>query len=340
MKHTDFAKSLSDFLSTYLVSECGYSMNTVKAYATTFSLFVVFFSEIKKKKINSIILDDITKPVILYFLEWLEKVKRNNVSTRNARLAALKSFFQYLEYRNIKDIAKWQELVNIKTKRDNKNKSISFLSEEEIMILLAEPGINSKKTIRDTTLLSLMYDTGCRVQELCDFIPSSIKFGETSTIKIIGKGRRVRVVPLSDKCVNLLKSYMDRVDLFASYANKYPLFSGPNNHKLSRNTINALINKYVISAKKKHSALFLQHVTPHSFRHSRAMHLLDAGVDLIWIKDFLGHSSIQTTEIYAKLSEKKKREALERVSGDIYPEKMAPWQTDSDLLNMLNSYKK
>ena len=86
MKYTDFAKSLSDFLSTYLVNECGYSMNTVKAYATTFSLFVFLFSEINRKKINSIILDDITKPVILYFLEWLEKVKGNNVSTMNARL--------------------------------------------------------------------------------------------------------------------------------------------------------------------------------------------------------------------------------------------------------------
>lgn len=339
MKYTDFAKSLSDFLSTYLVSECGYSVNTVKAYATTFSLFVVFFSEIKKKKINNIILDDITKPVILYFLEWLEKVKHNNVSTRNARLAALKSFFQYLEYRNIRDIAKWQELINIKAKRGNQ-KSISFLSEEEMMILLAEPGVNCKKTIRDTSLLSLMYDTGCRVQELCDFTPSSIKFGDTSTIKIIGKGGKSRVVPLSDKCVNLLKYYMERINLFAPYANKYPLFSGPNNRKLVRNTINALITKYVISAKKKHDALFLHPVTPHGFRHARAMHLLDAGVDLIWIKDFLGHSSLQTTEIYAKLSEKKKREALERVSGDVYPEKMAPWQTDSDLLNMLNSYKK
>lgn len=339
MKYTDFAKSLSDFLSTYLVSECGHSMNTVKAYATTFSLFVVFFSEIKRKKINNIILDDITKPVILYFLEWLEKVKGNNVSTRNARLAALKSFFQYLEYRNIRDIAKWQELINIKSKRDYQ-KSISFLSEEEMMILLAEPGVNCKKTIRDTTLLSLMYDTGCRVQELCDFTPSSIKFGDTSTIKINGKGGKSRCVPLSDKCVNLLKCYMERINLFAPYANKYPLFSGPNNRKLVRNTINALINKYVISAKKNHELLFLHPVTPHSFRHARAMHLLDAGVDLIWIKDFLGHSSIQTTEIYAKLSEKKKREALERVSGDIYPEKMAPWQTDSDLLNMLNSYKK
>jgi len=148
-----------------------------------------------------IILDDITKPVILYFLEWLEKVKKNNVSTRNARLAALKSFFQYLEYRNIRDIAKWQELINIKAKRDCQ-KSISYLSEEEMMILLAEPGVNCKKTIRDTTLLSLMYDTGCRVQELCDFTPSSIKFGDTSTIKIIGKGGKSRCVPLSDKCAN------------------------------------------------------------------------------------------------------------------------------------------
>lgn len=340
MKNTDFAKSLSDFLSTYLVNECGCSINTIKAYATTFSLFVVFFSEVRKKKINLITLDDITKTTVLSFLEWLEKVKKNNVSTRNARLAALKSFFQYLEYRNIKDIAKWQDLINVKTKRYNQDKIVGFLSNEEMTILLAEPGIDSKKKMRDTVLLSLMYDTGCRVQELCDFTPSSLHFGDITTIKIIGKGGKARVVPLSEKCVSLIKHYMEKVIFFTSYANKYPLFSKTSNQKLSRNTINALINKYIKSAKSKHEALFLHRISPHSFRHTRAIHLLDAGVDMIWIKDFLGHSSLQTTEKYVKLSDKKKREALERVSGDMYPEKTAPWQVDCDLLNMLNSYKK
>lgn len=334
MKPTDFAKHLTDFLGRYLPVECGVSTNTVKTYSYTFTLLLEYMKTEELIKPERLTLADMTKERIIRFLGWLEKERGCSPSTRNARLAAIHSFFRYLQYRNIEGLVIWQDIMSIKRKKAPAPE-MSYLSVEGLKLLLRQPDLTTKSGRRDFVLLSLMYDSGCRVQELINLSPSDISLGETVTVRLLGKGSKVRTVPLSPAQVTNLKVYMQERGLDIPRNMGLPLFPNPQGNRLSRMAVLNIVKKYVVMAHYANPDIVSEDIGCHSLRHSKAMHMLDADINLVCIRDFLGHSSTTTTEIYARASEKKKSEALSKLDPSIVKEGKSSWQKDKELLSFL-----
>ena len=167
---TDFSKHISDFLSNYLTNEKGASINTIKAYRDTFILLLSYLENVKKIKLNNLKIKDIDKNTITTFLNWLENDRNCSISTRNTRLAAIHSFYKFLQYRELDHLYDCQKILSIKQKKSPVF-TISYLTMEGIKLLLKQPDMTTRKGRRDLALLSLMYDTGARVQEIIDLTP-------------------------------------------------------------------------------------------------------------------------------------------------------------------------
>ena len=339
MKPTDFSKMLTDYLSLFLPGEKGLSYNTICAYKDTFLLFLRFIKEKQLIEASKLTLKDITQEQIVSFLDWLQCERHCSNSTRNARLAALRSFFHYLQYRSPVNIHEWQRILSIPDKRAEKP-MINHITLDGIKLLLKQPDQSTSKGKRNLAMLSLMYDSGARVQELIDLTPSSINFNKPYTIRINGKGNKKRIVPLMGNQVELLKEYMKCFRLLEPYASMYPLFRNARFEKLTRMGVTFVVKKYADMAKTENTSLIPFKVTPHVLRHSKAMHLLQSGVNLVYIRDFLGHTSISTTEIYARTDSKFKREALEKAHINVVENEHdndVPWLKDDELLDWLKS---
>ena len=336
MKPTDFARHLTDFLSRYLPSECGYSANTVKTYSYTFTLFIEYMEKEELVRPENLTLGEITKERIIHFLAWLQKERKCSTSTRNARLGAMHSFFAYLQYRNVEGLAKWQDILSIKCKKSSVPE-MAYLQIEALKLLLRQPDLKTSKGRRDFVLLGLLYDSGCRVQELLDLTPSDLRFDETSSVRLHGKGDKVRIVPLSATQVANLKQYMEEKHLYLPENQCHPLFPNPQGGKMSRMAVLNIVKKYIVMAKAVSPELFPDNIGCHSFRHSKAMHMLEADINIVYIRDFLGHSSTTTTEVYARASERMKQKALSKLNPGIVQEGKTSWQDNKDLLGYLKS---
>ena len=339
MKPTDFSKSLTDFLSLFLPGEKGLSHNTICVYRDTFLLFLRFMLEKQFIEASKLMLKDITQERVISFLDWLQSERHCSNSTRNARLAALHSFFRYLQYHNPVALYEWQRILSIPNKKAEKP-MITYLTLDGIKLLLKQPDQSTPKGKRNLAMLSLMYDSGARVQEIIDLMPSSLNFNKPYTIRITGKGNKKRIVPLMENQIELLKEYMECNRLLKPYASTYPLFSNARMEKLSRMGITLILKKYADMARSENPSLMPSNITPHVLRHSKAMHLLQAEVNLVYIRDFLGHTAVSTTEIYARADSKFKREALEKVYVGVTQSDNkvdALWLKDAELLDWLKS---
>ena len=338
METTDFAKHLSAFLTKYLAGERNYSPNTILAYKDTFIQFINFMKECKHIEVQKLTLEYMNRDVVLDFLDWLQKQRQCGNATRNYRLAALRSFFSYLQYENPERMYEWQKILSIKVKRHEK-KNINYLPVDGIKLLLEQPDLTTRNGRRNLALLALMYDSGARVQEIIDLIPSSIRLDSPAIVKLVGKGRKARIVPLQDEQTIFLKKYMQENYLLEPYANQYPLFSNSRKEKLTRAGVTYILKTYADLARKTNPAVIPEKISCHSIRHSKAMHLLQAGVNLVYIRDILGHVSIQTTDVYARADSKQKREAFEKAYVDINPiaAKRKSWEGNDQLLVWLKS---
>jgi len=339
MKPTDFSKALTDFLSRFLPAEKGLSKHTISSYKDTFILLLTFLRQERKISADKINLGTITRDVVVEFLTWIQTERNCCVATRNVRLAAIHSFFRYLQYSCPENMFEWQRILSIPVKKRDRE-SIGYLTIGGMKLLLEQPNTKTARGRRDLAMLSLMYDCGARVQEIIDLTPSMVRTDNPCTVKLIGKGSKARIVPLLDNQVTLLKAYMEEKKLFEPYANKYPLFCNSKKEKLTRAGINFILKKYVESAREKDAVLMPENLSCHSLRHSKAMHLLQAGVNLVYIRDILGHSSIQVTEHYAKVDSRQKREAIEKAYTDITPSDDPQWIENEDLLDWLKSFVK
>ena len=337
MKPTDFSEYISDFISRYLPNEKGASANTIAAYRDTFVLLLNFTEKEKQVKIEKLTLDKITKETILEFLDWIQRERQCSNATRNSRLAAIHSFYRYLQYESMDYLHECQKILSVRFKK-TKKESITYLTIEGIKLLLQQPDTTTSRGRRDLTLLSLMYDTGARVQETIDLTPSMLRLNKPPTIKIVGKGNKARLVPMLDAQIEHLKNYLRENRLNEPFANMYPLFFNSRKEKLTRAGINHIVQKYAITARKEDEMIIPENISCHSLRHSKAMHLLQAGVNLVYIRDILGHVSIQTTEIYARADSKQKREALEKAYVNVNPDEEPIWTKDETLVTWLKKF--
>jgi len=215
-----------------------------------FVLFISFMEHVRNIKAEKLSLKSITKETVIAFLDWLQVERKSSDTTRNIRLAALHSFFRYVQYQNPDNLYEYQNIMSIRSMK-TKNTVMNYLSVEGIKLLLDQPDVNTQKGRRDLSLLSLLYDTGSRVQEIIDLNPSVIRLDKPSTIQITGKGNKTRIVPLLEQQVVILKNYLHEHGLLKPQARQYPLFSNSHQEKLTRPGVTHILLKYANKAREK-----------------------------------------------------------------------------------------
>ncbi|HEY9062303.1 MAG TPA: site-specific integrase [Pseudobacteroides sp.] len=295
MKPTDFATHLTEFLSTYLPQQKNASRNTISSYRDTFKLLIYYCQEQRNIPVEKLNMGMLTHGMIIDFLEWLERDRKCSIATRNQRLAAIHSFFRYAQYEEPSGILHFQKVIALPVKKASKP-SVPHLTPEAMKLLLSQPDKTTAKGRRDLTMLSVLYDSGCRVQELADLRVRDAVLDNPAVLILTGKGNKVRRVPLMKNTLTLLEHYIRENFLDKPWKADYPLFINKQHNKLTKEGIAYIISQYVVSARKTSTSV-PKKVMPHMFRHSKAMHLLQTGVSLIYIRDFLGHEDIKTTEI-------------------------------------------
>ena len=335
MKKTDFTKALTSYFSTYLPETCGVSPNTCNSYRDAFKLLLLYFQEEKGVPANSIELRLLNRNLASDFLDWLEVQRKVSVTTRNQRLAAMKAFAHYVQYRNPEYLENCTDIIAMRPKKHEKP-VIPFLTEEELKALLAQPDPSTRHGLRDLTLLSLLYDSGARVQEITDLKLKDIRLTNPAMVTLTGKGRKARQVPLMKETCKLLDAYIRNFNLNSEPLTS-PLFFNQKGQALSRYGITYILKKYVSQAELDSDT---RKISPHVLRHTKAMHLLRAGVNMIYIRDFLGHVDISTTEVYARIDAEMKRKVFEEKVPNFTPNTTMPWEEDKDLLQWLTKFGK
>jgi integrase/recombinase XerD len=318
MKPTDFAIQLTRYLTEYLPGQRNVSPNTIKSYRDTFTLMLRFCDRFRG-----------IAP------ERLEVDRGCTSRTRNQRLAAIHAFFRYLQTELPQHLARCQRIMAIPFHRYER-KPIPYLIVADLQLLFAQPDLNCVAGRRDAVLLRVLYDTGARVQELCDLSMRDVRHESPPNIQLTGKGRKTRIVPLMVGTISMLKPYMDNTGLNVPGRESSPLFANRSGRRLTRSGVTYLIRKYCDAARRS-SPCFPAQVSPHTFRHTKAMHLLQAGNSLSVIQAILGHVDIGTVGIYASADLEMKRKAMERAETNSPQPTKPSWHQDQQLLDWLRS---
>ena len=305
---TMLAPLLEAFFTDRLMQQQRASSNTVAAYRDTFRLLLTFLQRQLRKPPGRLELADLAAPIIADFLNHLEVDRHNSVRSRNARLAAIRAFFRFAALQEPVHSAMIERVLAIPQKRFDRY-LIHFLDRGEIEALLAAPDQHTYIGQRDHALLLLMLITGLRVSEVTSLTCSSVVLGHGPHVHCLGKGRKQRCTPLTRQGVDTLKAWL-RIRQGKAEDALFP--SLRNGGSLSRDAVERLLKKHVAAAARKSPGLKSKSVSPHTLRHTTAVHLMQAGVDRSVIALWLGHEQIETTQMYlhADLSIKEKAIAL------------------------------
>lgn len=294
---------LEDYFESYLPYSRGLSVNTISSYKQSFLLLMRFMLENKNIAASEIKFSDLTYETLLEFFNWLEIDRLCKPATRNQRLSSLSAFSEYAQNRDFDAASVFRSsIIKIPVKK-SKPKQRAVFTREEIKKLLTLPDENHETGLRDKMMLSLMYATGARAQEICDLKVGDMRIStSTAAITLIGKGSKIRQVGISKKLAESLQKY-----IYHRHIEKYPsrhIFSSQTHEQMTISCIEGIYKKYVSMAKEQNPTLFqADSYPPHSMRHSTSCHLLEAGVDIVTIKNILGHVSVLTTQIYAEMSQ-------------------------------------
>lgn len=336
MKNADFATYLGRYFTHYLPNERGSSPQTIDSYRYAFILFLEYL-EANGIPPEKLAVADFTRDRIKGFLGWLESERSNSPTTRNYRLAAMKGFVHYLKYEFPDYLDEYQRILAIPLKK-TVQKEISYLKTDGVKTLVAQVDTSRKNGLRDYVMLLLLYTTGIRVSELIQLKVKDLSLTEPYTMKIHGKGNKGRYVPLLRTSIPHIQKYLSvmKYDCDACYSEV--LFKNHMGKPFTRQGINYMIKKYGSKARATSGLAIPKDLSPHKMRHTTAMELLSSGVDLIYIRDLLGHSSVTTTEVYARADARLKRKAIEAASREIVPKEEALWDTNSDLKDWLKNF--
>lgn len=316
-----FPTLLNSFFKA-LENEFNYSKNTIISYKYTFKLLVKFLINEKQISLGKISFEKITKDIIRQFLDNIEVT--SSINTRNQRLGAIKSFYRYTSTENIDNISNCEQILSIKNKKCTR-KYIDYLTVKETKDYFNNIELNCPKNLRNLALLTLLYDTAARASELLNIKVDDLILDNNPRVTLYGKGRKIRRVPITDNTKEIIIKYINEFKIGRfSY-----LFSNNKGEKYTTKMLEHVIKKYCKKANIE------KNIHPHSFRHSKAMHLLEAGVNLIYIRDLLGHSSIKTTEIYARTNEELLRKKILEANDIEINKEIPKWHKDEELLKSL-----
>ena len=321
---------IQDFFCRRLIEQQGVSPRTVEAYRDTFRLLLAYLPGWLRKPVPALDLADFDAPAILAFLDHLETQRHNGARTRNARLAAVRSFVQYAASR---DPTAWplaRRVLAIPSKRYTKP-LLGYLTREEMQAVLDAPDAATWAGHRDRVLFGVMYNTGARVSEIVSLRRDDLVNAQVRSLRIRGKGRKERVVPLWKQTAAALSQWQKRLGPPPSDS----LFPNVRGQSLSRSGVEDRLALAVGRAAESCPSLRDKSVSPHTIRHTTAMHLLQSGVDITVIALWLGHESPETTHQYVEADLKLKEEVLTKVKG--LPVKPSRFQPKGKLLDFLDS---
>jgi len=335
MTANEFPRLLTKFLGEYLPSQRNLSSNTIKSYRDTFMLLLRYCREKKNIILKQLEITRIDITLITDFLSYLETERHCSAATRNQRLAATHAFFRFLQTEQPKYMLHCQRILAIPSKR-HECPEVGYLSGDDLAAILAQPDLSNSEGRRDAVLLSVLYDTGARVQELIDINVRDLRLEMPAQVRLTGKGGKIRSVPLMAQTVRLLKQYFKEHDFNTLKHDREPVFRNRKRERLSRSGIRYILKKYVDQAKAVCPTL-REDISPHMLRHSKAMHLLQAGNPLVVIRNILGHTDVKTTEIYARADMEIKRRALSTIADASSTPDIQSWQKKPDLLEWLRN---
>jgi site-specific recombinase XerD len=335
MAKTDLGKPIRSFFEQHLVSERGLSGHTVLAYRDAWKLFLDFASRHYKKACTDLVLEDLSAETVRHFLDYLERGRGNGVQTRNNRLAAIHAFFQYLATTDPRHLSHCKSILSVPFKRQARRVP-EYLEHEEVLKIFGAIKCDTPLGARDDALLRLLYNTGMRAQELVSLDVNHLRFSRPYYVRIYGKGRKERTCPLWTETVQAIKAYLERRSVHPNDA--APLFVSGDGQRLTRFGVRYIVESRVAEAAKVCPSLLTRKVTPHTWRHTTAMHLLQSNVDLSMIRSWLGHASIETTNTYVEIDLEMKRKTLQSCE-QLLPRKgkRGPsWHKNRDLLSWLS----
>jgi integrase/recombinase XerD len=335
MKPTDFSIHVTSFLTHYLAAQRNLSPNTIMAYRDVFTLLLRFCRDVHGITPEKLRLEQIDVSLVEAFLDYLEAERKSSPSTRNHRLATLHAFFRYVQAEEPTHMLPCQKILAIPLRR-HARPTVAYVSKEELAEILAQPDLRTAAGRRDAVLLSVLYDTGARVQELIDLSVGDVRLDPPAQLRLLGKGRKMRAVPLMDNTVELLRDHLQENHLDRAEQFDKPLFQNTRHQRLSRSGIRYILQKHLVRARSKLPTLN-RTVSPHTLRHAKGMHLLQSGISLDMIRDFLGHVDVKTTQIYARANLEMKRNALEKITDPSPVRTIPSWQQNKDLLDWLRS---
>jgi len=329
------AETLRTFFTEHLPVVCGLSPNTLLSYRDALVLFLRFLSLQRDQPVAALDLCDLDRDVILAFLDHLESDRGNKVSSRNVRLAALRSFAHYAAGRAPEHIASIQQILGVPRKR-TPAPAVGYLEGDEFSAMLKETADSGPRSIRDYALLLTMLNTGARVSELLGIRPRDLCLDRPRQVRLLGKGRKERICPLWARTTRALRALLAEGRLDPQ--SREPLFRNYRGEPLTRFGARYILRKYANRAVGRKPTLGRKRVHPHAMRHTAAVNMLQAGVDLVTISRLLGHASVETTNRYLSIDLETKRQAVARakLQGVAEPD-VAAWKSDASVLEWLES---
>ena len=308
-RHTLIAPHVQAFFAEHLCQHKRVSPKTITSYRDTFRLLLTFVKEATGKEPSALHIHDLDAPVVLKFLDYLEHQRGNAIRSRNMRLAAIRTFARFLALRDPESLAITTRVLAIPGKRTDK-KLIGYLTRPEVEALLAAPDRSCWGGRRDYALLLTLYNSGARVSEATTLQREQVCFGPSTFLQLKGKGRKERTVPLWSQTSQVLQAWFDELGKRGD-----PIaFPSARGRPLSREGVDSLLQKAVRKATTVCPSLSMKRITPHVMRHTTALHLLQSGVDIAVIALWLGHESIETTNVYLEIDLAHKEQALQKLA--------------------------
>ncbi len=333
-KSTNVLSLLESFFRNHLIGARGVSPHTIRSYRDTLRLFFSFLAEEEGKNLEKLQLDDINVKSVANFLIHIETKRNNSAVSRNCRLAVIRSFAKHLMRNDLQRANQYQQILALPSKKIQVPIA-TYLEPHEVQIILKQPDRRTTTGLRHYALLLFLYNTGVRVSEALAVQAGDLHLYSPRQVIVHGKGKKDRLCPLWKDTVKALQ----RLPSVQSGSNGNYVFNNRFGRTLSRDGVAYIINKYVKLAENDISNLRRRNITPHCMRHSCAVALLQSGVDITVIRDYLGHASITTTNRYITTNLQMKREALEKFwsHSGLTPTKPSPWKPSPDVLNFLAS---
>jgi integrase/recombinase XerD len=343
LKDNTLFRLIRDYLTVYLPDQRCCSPNTIKSYRETLNQLFNFVTAEKKISLTDVTFDTLNSQTINDYLSWIEKVNRCSISTRNQRLAGIRSFFKYAGRMDLAVITFQKELEKVPFKKAG-SKTVGFMTEEALKAVLSQPDTSTKAGIRDLFFMILMYDTGARNREILDLkVKDFDADSKTPCVRLNGKGNKKRIVPVMVKTVEHFRHYVslyhpgDILDRYLFYTVRNSILQPMSDDNVSR-----FMKKYGMSAKGICPEV-PDNLYPHLFRHSRAIHLYRAGMPLALLSEWLGHAQLETTMIYAYADTEMKRDAIQKATSSHNPlmskDQFPIWKGDDQLIRKLYGLK-